>query len=113
MAESVIPKSLASGNLTFTPASGVHNQVPAETGVIGDMAYGSIEVYLQASQNAWNVLGTLSKYPSNKITVPCVRTGNGTPCGMVTISGSEGVRLYTTQALNNNAIAFAFTFKIT
>ena len=102
-------KSNLTGNLTFTPASGVTVNYVA-LGAFNGVAYGSIECQLTATANAWVTLGTFNINPPQAITVPVVRTGDGTYCGMVNISSNNNVRLYSKQALSNNAIAFTFVF---
>ena len=102
-------KSNLTGNLTFTPANGVTvNHVAL--GAFNGVAYGSIECQLTATANNWVTLGTFNINPPQAITVPVVRTGDGTYCGMVNISSNNNVRLYSKQGLSNNAIAFTFVF---
>lgn len=105
--------SKLNGSLTFTPETGV--TVTSESiGSVGNMAYGTMEMQVTATQNTWITLGTFNKNPYQYASpvVPCVRTGNGTYSGMVQISREHGVRLYSTQGLSNNAISFSFAYKI-
>lgn len=102
-------KSNLTGNLTFTPASGVTVNYVA-LGAFNGVAYGSIECQLTVTANNWVTLGTFNINPPQAITVPVVRTGDGTYCGMVNISSNNNVRLYSKQALSNNSIAFTFVF---
>lgn len=99
-------------SLTFTPNSGVAvmNQ---SIGAFNNMAYGTIEAKLTAAQSTWVVLGTISKYPAQMATFPCLRTGNGTFSGMIQITTAGIVQLYSTQALSGNAIAFSFNYSYT
>lgn len=98
------------GSLTFTPETGSSVSYKS-IGSFNGFAFGTLEVTTTATANSWVTLGTLSKYPTEAVTVPCVRTGNGTFSGMVKIS-YEGVKLYTTQALSGNAVGFTFSYMV-
>ena len=102
--------------VTITPSGGItmsHNSVTCSGKLVG----GSAEIQLTASANSWIELGSISKAPTDQVTIPAVRTGNGTHCGMVKIFPSNDpdnpskIRLYSTQALSGNAVGFSFSYK--
>lgn len=103
--------SKLTGSLTFTPETGAAVSYKS-IGSFNGFAFGTLEITATAAANSWVTLGTLSKYPTEAVTVPCVRTGNGTFSGMVKISQYDGVKLYTTQALSGNAVGFTFSYMV-
>lgn len=96
--------------VTFTVASGSAVNFKSLTG-IGSLVGGSLEVQTTTSASTWKLLGTISHAPSEAVSVPCVRTGNGTFCGMVKIGTNKEIQLYSTQALSGNAIGFSFAYR--
>lgn len=82
------------------------------TAQIGNMVIGSVEMAINSAQIAvWMDVATINVKPTVNITVPAVRTGNGSHVGMIQIKTDGTIRLFSTQALNNNNIAFTFSYR--
>lgn len=79
---------------------------------IGNMVIGSAEMVISsASITVWTDVASINVKPTVNITVPAVRTGNGSHVGMIQIKTDGTIRLFSTQALNNNNIAFTFSYR--
>lgn len=96
--------------ITFTPASGFVVTKESKRLINNIMAVGTIEINVTASAGTWINIGTIDAHPYSDMNFICIRTGNGTFCGMVCIEQTGNVRLYSSQELNSNGISFTFAY---
>jgi len=82
--------------------------------VAGKLVGFSLEARLTTTANSWKKLGTITPAPSIitglSVKAPVCATGSGTYSGMIEITTSGVINLYSTQALNNQAIAFSIAY---
>ena len=71
----------------------------------------SLELRITAQPGEWTLLFTMpNNRPWTNITIPCIKTGDGTYAGMVTINAGGQVMIYAKQSFSNVNVAFSFTF---
>lgn len=97
-------------DVTITPYSGV-SIINSSVSRCGKMVCGTVNIAMTVSPNEWKNVFQISPAPSEVIYVPMVRTGNGSHSGMAKFYANTAVQIYSTQALNNNEVAFTFAYK--
>ena len=103
------------GEVTITPYSGVSLNDSSVTR-IGNLVAGTIKVGVSANANEWKNLVMISPPPkksgnTNDISVPAVRTGDGSYLGMIAFHTNSAVVLYSKQTLTGNELSFTFAYK--
>lgn len=99
-------------NTPTVTASGSNVIAFSSIAQIGNLVGGSIEITIaSASLTVWQNVATIDVKPTNNVTFPAVRTGNGSHTGMIEINTDGLVRLFSTQALSSNNVAFTFSYR--
>ena len=101
-------------NTPTVTASGSNVIVFSSIAQIGNLVSGSIEITIaSASLTVWQNVATIDVKPTNNVKFPAVRTGNGSHTGMFEINTDGLVRLFSTQSLSSNNVAFTFSYRTT
>ena len=99
-------------NTPTVTASGSNVIAFSSIAQIGNLVGGSIEITIaSASLTVWQNVATIDVKPTNNVMFPAVRTGNGSHTGMIEINTDGLVRLFSTQALSSNNVAFTFSYR--
>lgn len=99
-------------NTPTVTASGSNVIAFSSVAQIGNLVSGSVEITIaSASLTVWQNVATIDVKPTNNVKFPAVRTGNGSYTGMFEINTDGLVRLFSTQALSSNNVAFTFGYR--
>lgn len=99
-------------NTPTITASGSNVIAFSSVAQIGNLVSGSVEIAIaSASLTVWQNVATIDVKPTNNVKFPAVRTGNGSHTGMFEINTDGLVRLFSTQALSGNNVAFTFGYR--